>query len=205
MKRTVDLPPGLPNFKRKPKTPESQAALRTLLSFLSRGRDRARQGAWIYNAIVDQARRPQFYESLDVPDTIDGRFDLIVLHAGMYLPRLKAVRTEGKALAQAAFDQMFVNFEHNLRELGVGDMGVPRRVKGMLSAFYGRVTAYDSAIKDGDTAALRAALQRNVYRGGEVDPPKLDALATYVRAAYEALKAADDTDILAGTFAWPAP
>ena len=179
--------------------------MRTLLTFLSRGRDRARQGAWIYNAIVDQARRPQFYESLDVPDTIDGRFDLIVLHAGMYLPRLKAVRSEGKALAQAAFDQMFVNFEHNLRELGVGDMGVPRRVKGMLSAFYGRVTAYDSAIRDGDTAALRAALQRNVYRGAEVDPPKLDALATYVRAAYEALKAADDTDILAGTFAWPAP
>jgi cytochrome b pre-mRNA-processing protein 3 len=100
---------------------------------------------------------------------------------------------------------MFVNFEHNLRELGVGDMGVPRKVKGMLSAFYGRVTAYDSAIKDGDTAALRAALQRNVYRGVDVDPPKLDALATYVRAAYEALKAADDADILGGTFAWPAP
>ncbi len=195
----------MPNFKGKPKTPESQAALRTLLSFLSRGRDRARAGASIYNAIVEQARRPQFYESFDVPDTIDGRFDLIVLHAGMYLPRLKAVRTEGKALAQAAFDQMFVNFEHNLRELGVGDMGVPRRVKGMLSAFYGRVTAYDTAIKGGDLEALRAALHRNVYRGGDVAQPKLHALATYVRAAHEALKAADDSDILAASFAWPAP
>jgi cytochrome b pre-mRNA-processing protein 3 len=179
--------------------------LRTLLSFLSRGRDRARQGAWIYNAIVEQARRPQFYESLDVPDTIDGRFDLIVLHAGLYLPRLKAVRNVGKALAQAAFDQMFANFEQNIRELGVGDMGVPRRVKGMLSAFYGRVTAYDTAIKDGDVEGLRAALQRNVYRGMDVAQPKVHALATYVRAAHEALKAADDTDILAGTFAWPAP
>lgn len=179
--------------------------MRTLLSFLSRGRERARQGAWIYNAIVEQARRPQFYESLDVPDTIDGRFDLIVLHAGLYLPRLKTVRVEGKALAQAAFDQMFVNFEQNLRELGVGDMGVPRRVKGMLSAFYGRVTAYDTAIKDGDVEALRAALQRNVYRGADVAQPKIHALATYVRAAHEALKAADDADILAGTFAWPAP
>ncbi len=195
----------MPNFKGKPKTPESQAALRTLLSFLSRGRDRARAGASIYNAIVEQARRPQFYESFDVPDTIDGRFDLIVLHAGMYLPRLKAVRTEGKALAQATFDQMFVNFEHNLRELGVGDMGVPRRVKGMLSAFYGRVTAYDTAIKGGDVEALRAALHRNVYRGGDVGQPKLHALATYVRAAHEALKAADDSDILAASFAWPAP
>lgn len=195
----------MPNFKGKPKTPESQAALRTLLSFLSRGRDRARAGASIYKAIVEQARRPQFYESFDVPDTIDGRFDLIVLHAGMYLPRLKAVRTEGKALAQATFDQMFVNFEHNLRELGVGDMGVPRRVKGMLSAFYGRVTAYDTAIKGGDVEALRAALHRNVYRGADVGQPKLHALATYVRAAHEALKAADDSDILAASFAWPAP
>jgi cytochrome b pre-mRNA-processing protein 3 len=179
--------------------------LRTLLSFLSRGRDRARQGAGIYNALVAQARRPEFYESFDVPDTIDGRFDLIVLHAGLYLPRLRQVRTEGKALAQAAFDQMFANFEQNLRELGVGDMGVPRKVKGMLSAFYGRVTAYDTAVKGGDVSVLRSALQRNVYRGVEVAQPKLDALSTYVRAAHEALKAASDDDIVAGTFAWPAP
>jgi cytochrome b pre-mRNA-processing protein 3 len=179
--------------------------VRTLLSFFSRGPDRARQGAWIYNAIVEQARRPQFYESFDVPDTIDGRFDLIVLHAGLYLPRLKAVRSEGKALAQAAFDQMFANLEVNLRELGAGDMSVPKKMKGMLSAFYGRATAYDTAIKEGDTTALRAALHRNVYRGAEIAAPKLDALATYVRAAFEALKAAPDEDIVAGTFAWPAP
>lgn len=179
--------------------------MRSLLTFLSRGRDRARQGAWIYNAIVEQARRPEFYESFDVPDTLDGRFDLIVLHAGMYLPRLKSLKPEGKALAQAAFDQMFANFEQNLRELGAGDMSMPRKVKGMLAAFYGRVTAYDTAIKGGDVEALRAALQRNVYRGAEVAQPKLHALATYVRATHEALKAAGDADILAGTFAWPAP
>lgn len=179
--------------------------MRTLLSFLSRGRDRARQGAWIYNALVEQARRPEFYESFDVPDTIDGRFDLIVLHAGLYLPRLREVRNEGKALAQAAFDQMFANFEQNLRELGNGDMGMPRKVKGMLAAFYGRVTSYDTAVRGGDLTALRAALQRNVYRGVEVAQPKLDALSAYVRAVHEALKAAGDDDIVAGTFVWPAP
>ncbi len=175
------------------------------MSFLSRGRDRSRQGAWIYNAIVEQSRRPEFYESFDVPDTLDGRFDLIVLHAGLYLPRLKTVRTTGKGLAQATFDQMFANLEANLRELGVGDMGVPRRVKGMLSAFYGRAAAYDTALRQGDVSALRAALQRNVYRGGAVPQPKLDALSTYVRAAVEALKAADDAEIVAGTFVWPTP
>jgi len=179
--------------------------VRNLLTLFSRGRDRSRQGAWIYNALVEQARRPQFYESLDVPDTIDGRFDLIVLHAGLYLPRLKAVRADGKALAQATFDQMFANMEQSLRELGSGDMSVPKKIQNMVSAFYGRATAYDAALKAGDVAALRAALHRNVHRGAEVSPTKLDALATYVRAASEAIKAADDSDILAGTFVWPAP
>jgi len=179
--------------------------VRTLLSFFSRGRDRSRQGAWIYNALVDQARRPQFYESLEVPDTIDGRFDLIVLHAGLYLPRLKSVRAEGKPLAQAAFDQMFANMEESLRELGNGDMSVPKKMQSMIQAFYGRAAAYDVALREGDVGSLRAALHRNVYRGAEVTSTKLDALSTYVRAASEALKAADDTDIVAGTFAWPAP
>lgn len=179
--------------------------MRTLLSFLSRGRDTARQGAVVYSALVDQARRPEFYEAFDVPDTLDGRFDLIVLHAGLYLPRLKAARPEGKALAQAAFDQMFANMEQSLRELGAGDMSVPKRIKAMLQAFYGRAAAYDKALKQGDVDALREALQRNVYRGATVTQPKLDALATYVRAASEALQAAPDADIVAGTFHWPAP
>jgi cytochrome b pre-mRNA-processing protein 3 len=179
--------------------------VRALFSLFSRGRDRSRHGAWIYNSIVEQARRPQFYDSMDVPDSIDGRFDLIVLHAGLYLPRLRAVPAEGKPLAQATFDQMLANLDENLRELGAGDMAVPKKMQSMVSAFYGRATAYDAALKDGDVAALRAALHRNVYRGTAVVQPKLDALATYVRAASEALKAAADTDIVAGTFAWPAP
>jgi cytochrome b pre-mRNA-processing protein 3 len=179
--------------------------LRALLSFFTRARDRSRHGAWIYSAIVEQARRPQFYESLEVPDTIDGRFDLIVLHAGLYLPRLKAVPQEGKDLAQATFDQMLNNLDQNLRELGAGDTTVPRKMQNMVQAFYGRATAYDTALKGADSDALRAALHRNVYRGANVGHPKVDALATYVRAASEALKAANDTDIVAGTFLWPAP
>ena len=168
-------------------------------------REASRQGAFIYNSIVEQSRRPEFYESLDVPDTIDGRFDLIVLHAGLYLPRLKAVKGEGTRLSQAMFDQMFANLETNLRELGVGDMGVPPRMKGMLSAFYGRASAYESALRSGDTPALRSALHRNVYRTAEVDPARLDSLASYVRAASESLKAAGDDVIVAGAFEWPAP
>ena len=146
---------------------------------MSKGRETARQGAWIYNSIVEQARRPEFYESLDIADTMDGRFDLIVLHAGLYLPRLKLVRNDGKRLSQSVFDQMFANLEFNLRELGVGDMGVPRRMKTMLSAFYGRVSAYEAALREGDAVALRSALHRNIYRGAEVDSAKVDALADF--------------------------
>ena len=177
----------------------------SLFSFISKGRGLTRQGAWIYNSVVEQARRPEFYQSLDIADTIDGRFDLIVLHAGLYLPRLKAVRIEGKRLSQAMFDHMFANLEFNLRELGVGDMGVPRKMKGMISAFYGRVTAYETALKGGDAVALRTALHRNVYRDAAVDLALVDALASYVRAASESLKAADDDVIAAGAFEWPAP
>lgn len=179
--------------------------MRAFFNFFARARDRSRHGAWIYNAIVEQARRPQFYESFDVPDTLDGRFDLIVLHAGLYLPRLKSVPGEGKGLAQATFDQMLANLDQNLRELGAGDMSLPKKMKSMVQAFYGRATAYDAALKGGDAQALREALHRNVYRGAGVPQPKIDALAAYVRAASEALKAASDTDILAGTFVWPAP
>ncbi|MCE9521460.1 MAG: ubiquinol-cytochrome C chaperone family protein [Alphaproteobacteria bacterium] len=179
--------------------------MRTLFSFFTRGPDRSRHGAWIYNALVEQSRREQFYAAMEVPDTIDGRFDLIVLHAGLYLPRLKSVRTDGKQLAQATFDQMFANMEQNLRELGNGDMTVPKKMQGMVQAFYGRAMAYENALKGGDVAALRAALHRNVYRGAEVSTTHLDALATYVRAASEALQAAEDNDIVSGTFAWPAP
>lgn len=179
--------------------------MQTFFSFLAKGREVTRQGAWIYNSVVEQARRPEFYESLDIPDTMDGRFDLIVLHAGLYLPRLKNVKAEGKRLAQAMFDQMFANLEFNLRELGVGDMGVPRHMKGMVSAFYGRVSVYDAALRDGDTAGLRGALLRNIYRNGDVEPARVDSLASYVRAAAESLNAAEDDVIAAGAFEWPAP
>jgi cytochrome b pre-mRNA-processing protein 3 len=195
----------LNNFKGNSQSPRKTAIVLSLFSFISKGRGLTRQGAWIYNSIVEQARRPEFYQSLDIEDSIDGRFDLIVLHAGLYLPRLKAVRAEGKQLSQAMFDHMFANLEFNLRELGVGDMGVPRKMKAMISAFYGRVTAYESSLRDGDAVALRSALHRNVYRDAAVDPALVDALASYVRAASESLKAAGDDVIVAGAVEWPAP
>jgi cytochrome b pre-mRNA-processing protein 3 len=95
----------------------------------------------LYGAAVAQARNPAFYVECRVPDTLDGRFDLIVLHLCLLIRRLRREGETGATLAQALFDTTFDDMDRSLREMGVGDLGVGRRVKAMASAFYGRATA----------------------------------------------------------------
>lgn len=156
-------------------------------------RDRAHT---LYVALVEQARAPWFYRDLGVPDTLDGRFDMIALHAFLLLRRLRAAGAEGVALGQAVFDVMLADMDQNLRQLGVGDLGVGRKVKAMTKAFMGRVGAYDQAFGAGG-AALAGALTRNVYRV-EAPPPGTDALAAYVAASADVLAGLDDAAVLGG-------
>jgi len=125
-------------------------------------------GAALYGAAVAAARAPWFYQVLDVPDTLDGRFDLIALHAFLLIHRLQADAEPGPALGQAVFDAMFRDMDQNLREIGVGDLSVGRRVRAMWEAFHGRSKAYASAMGMG-RPALAAALDRNVWRGAAPD------------------------------------
>ena len=125
-----------------------------------------RTGFLLYGQAVQAARDPYFYETLGVPDTLDGRFDLVGLHACLLIRRLRALPKPGQAVAQAVFDAMFSDMDINLRELGVGDMTVARNVRAMWEAFHGRATVYEAALADGDAAALEQALTRNVWRGG---------------------------------------
>jgi len=129
-----------------------------------------------YRQIVDQARQAVFFAERGVPDTLDGRFELVCLHAFLYLHRLKRERPAATALAQAVFDTMFADFDRALREMGTGDLSVGRQVKRMAQAFYGRIRAYEDGIAAGD-AILAAALARNLY--GTVAGPlaHLDAVA----------------------------
>lgn len=117
--------------------------------------------AALYNAIVAAARQPHFYADLGVPDTLDGRFDLIVLHMFLVLDRLKA---EPLSIKQYIIDYFFLDMDRSLREMGVGDVSVGKKVRKMAEAFYGRLLTYDEAIEQGQ-AALTVALQRNVYAG----------------------------------------
>src|SRR3712207_4914377 len=127
-----------------------------------------RSGFLLYGAAVAAARDPWFFgAAVGVPDTLDGRFDLVGLHAGLLIRRLhRDPDPRGAEAAQAVFDAMFADMDLNLREMGVGDLSVPKRMKRMWEAFHGRARAYEAALDAGDRAALETALARNVWRAG---------------------------------------
>ena len=104
----------------------------------------------LYTEIVRQARQPDFYNKLGVPDTYNGRFDLIALHAFIIMRRLKSIGKNGETLSQALFDCMFIDIDKNLREMGVGDLSVGKKIKNLAAAYYGRVKAYEGALLETD-------------------------------------------------------
>ena len=158
-----------------------------------------------YAALVEQARAPALYEPLPegfgAPDTVEGRFDLVTLHVFLFLRRLKDAPEDTGRFAQMVFDIMFRNMDDSLREMGVGDMKVPEKVRGLAESFYGRVGAYDGVIND--RAGLARALARNVYEAP--DHPAADALAAYVQRAAARLDATPITTLTDGTVPLPAP
>jgi cytochrome b pre-mRNA-processing protein 3 len=125
----------------------------------------------LYGAAVARAREPVFYAELGVPDTLEGRFEMISIHVFLVLHRLKQEAGAGEPggpLGQALFDLMFADMDRNLREMGAGDLGVGRRVKTMAAAFYGRVRAYDGGLDAGEEV-LAKAVRRNVFNGAGSD------------------------------------
>ena len=109
----------------------------------------------IYAKIVAQARHPTFYTDYDVPDTLDGRFNMIVLHYFLLYKRLNSAGPLGAEIGQKVFDTFRLDMDRSLRELGVGDTTVPKKMKKMMQVFYGRMEAYDRALSDQEPARLR--------------------------------------------------
>jgi cytochrome b pre-mRNA-processing protein 3 len=143
----------------------------------------------IYGMIVTQAREPVFYRDLAVPDTVDGRFDLLILHLWMVLSRMKAFEG-GTELAQALFDRFCNDMDDNLREMGVGDLTVPKRMQAFGEAFYGRTAAYDVALAGGEEP-LAQALCKNILNGQGIENAR--RLARYAETAIAALAGLDQT------------
>jgi cytochrome b pre-mRNA-processing protein 3 len=133
-----------------------------------------------YEAIVAAARHPVFYAEWGVADTLDGRFDMIALHAFLVLDRLKGSEQEFR---QALVDELFRDMDRSLREMGVGDLSVGKKVRKMAEVFYGRVAAYDTAIA-GPEDALEAAIARNIFPDGHdgLGPGRLSAYVMIQRA-----------------------
>lgn len=154
-----------------------------LEAFKRRSRTAPGAAEAIYARIVAQARSPELYRDLGVPDTVMGRFEMIVLHTFLYLHRLKAADAAARARGQAVFDAMFADLDASLREIGVGDLSVPKKIKAMAQSFYGRTDVYDRALDAGDEEALQRALARNVYGDEASRTSAVAGLAAYVKAA----------------------
>jgi len=162
----------------------------------------------LYGAIVAQARSVAFYADYRVPDTVEGRFDLIVLHLVLLLNRLDRRAEAGrdcgqKLLGQELFDAFCRDLDANLREMGVGDLAVPKRMQAFAEAFYGRQAAYLAALDAADQRVFAKALARNIFPadddGGAVQ------LACYARAAVTRLDAQDDVALIRGEVVFPSP
>jgi cytochrome b pre-mRNA-processing protein 3 len=159
----------------------------------------------LYGAVVAQARCPLFYQDYAVADTVLGRFDMILLHAAVLLRRLREGDGKMQRLAQGVFDAFCRDIDHNLREMGISDQGVPRQMKRVGEAFYGRAKAYEAALARPDNGLLAEALVRNVY--AEAVEPQVAAmrLAAYVRQVADALQAQDLGALARGEVRFPKP
>ena len=162
------------------------------------GRNQANTGAQdLLRAVVAASRRPEFFGPGRVPDTLEGRFELLALNAALALVRLKAT-PEAAGLAQSFTDQLFRHIDSGLREEGVGDMAVPKRMRRLAGDFYGRLEAYAAGLND--PAALADAIGRNVL-GDNADPAFAARLAAYA-AQLAARQGGLDPEALAQTGAW---
>jgi cytochrome b pre-mRNA-processing protein 3 len=159
-----------------------------MLNALRRRAETRRLSDGLSAALIEQARSPVFYERLGVADTIDGRFDLLALHAWLVLDRLAGEHAE--TLSQSLVDGLFVQFDEALRQQGAGDMGMGKRMMKMADAFFGRLKAYREAE---DHAALTAALFRNVYRSDAAKVEQAGALAIYTASTRKHLAEQDLT------------
>lgn len=169
------------------------------------GRERARRqaAADLYAAASTAARQPALYTDYGVPDTLDGRFEMVTLHLFALNHRLMHEPADDPELARLVAESFVSDMDGTFREMGVGDMSVPKRMKALYGSFAGRIAAYAAALREGETA-VEAAIARNVFPDGAKNE-RILALAAHLRSAVEALKRADLADLQRGRAGFPPP
>lgn len=157
----------------------------------------------VYSAIVAQSRREIFYAEWGVPDTLTGRFDMISLHAALVFCRLRSSEKVSKAFSQSVFDCFFHDMDRSLREMGVGDLSVPKRIEKMGALFYGLLSNLSAALDAGDRAALEGVVARN-FQQGEAHPA-LASFVDYILLNDDILSTQSVEDIMAGKLTFGDP
>lgn len=155
-----------------------------------------------YALLTAAARQPFLYSDLDVPDTVMGRFEMLSAILILYFRRTRASSRTGQEIAQEIVDAFFEDVDHSIRELGVGDAGVPKKMKQLAGMFYGRLESYAAALDESDGAALAEALQRNFHPEAE-GRPSMEGLAAYLSAVEAALSAAPEDAVETGQLRIP--
>ena len=158
-----------------------------------------------YAALTAAARQPALYEGLGVPDTVMGRFEMLSAMLIVYFRRTRASATSGQQIAQEIVDAFFEDVDHSIRELGVGDVSVPKRMKKFAGMFYGRLESYAAALDAADGDALSQALARNFHPDGAGSAPDMRPLADYLARVEADFAGQDETRIETGTLVVPAP
>lgn len=150
----------------------------------------------LYDLVVSQARQTVFYEELDVPDDVDGRFEMISLHQILLLLRMEEIGEYAKGFSQELFDAMFRDMDRSLREMGISDLRVPKQMKRMLNGFNGRTQSYREALLEKDQDKLFAAIERNIYgtKKGDVSVQNVKSIAEYIEKQYAHIQTLDLKD-----------
>ncbi|MEJ8308514.1 ubiquinol-cytochrome C chaperone family protein [Agrobacterium larrymoorei] len=158
-----------------------------------------------YSILTQAARQPGFYLHMGVPDTVMGRFEMLAVVMILYFRRTKSASVSGQEIAQEIVDAFFQDLDHSMRELGIGDQGVPKRMKKFAGMFYGRLESYAAAIDGADADALAAALRRNIYPQADETAPDMRALSKWMMSASEMLSTQPEDAVATGTVTLPSP
>ena len=159
----------------------------------------------LYGAIVAQGRAQAFYRDFGVPDTVTGRLEMILIHTFLLFRRARGGDGVLRGIGQGVFDRFCDDMDANLREMGVGDLAVPKHMQRIGEAFYGRAAVYDAALDANDQEALMRGVMRNVFPEGPGQTERADGLAAYIQAADVELSRADDTHLAGGQISFPVP
>lgn len=158
-----------------------------------------------YGILTSAARRPVLYEDLGVPDTVMGRFEMLSTMLILYFRRTRTSARTGQEIAQEIVDAFFEDVDHSIRELGVGDVAVPKRMKKLAGMFYGRLETYSAALESKDMTALTEALMRNFHPGSTDTGISMRELAAYLLEAEAVLAGSNEDLVESGMLEMPAP